>query len=93
MLREGFAEVYHLQGGILKYLEEVPPEESKWEGECYVFDDRVTVNHSLEPGSYVMCHGCGQPLTAEDLESPKYEYGVSCRHCSDTLTDRQTCRI
>ena len=89
MLREGFEKVYHLKGGILKYLEEVPEEKSKWQGECYVFDERVSVNHALEPGAYSMCHGCGRPLSEEDTRSKKYERGVSCPNCFDSLTDEQ----
>ncbi len=81
MLKQGFQEVYHLKGGILKYLEEVPEEQSSWEGECYVFDNRVAVNHSLEPGSYELCFACRRPLSPEDKESPEYEPGVSCHHC------------
>ena len=89
MLEQGFEEVYHLRGGILKYLEEVPDTETTWEGECYVFDDRVSVTHSLEPGSYSMCHGCGRPIHDEDLESDKFELGVSCPKCYDELTEQQ----
>ena len=80
---QGFEEVYHLQGGILKYLEEVPKEETLWEGECYVFDDRVAVNHDLEKGSYDMCHACRLPITEEDQKHEKFELGVSCPHCVD----------
>ena len=82
----GFEEVYHLQGGILKYLEEVPVEESLWEGECYVFDNRVTVNHDLQPGAYEMCFACKRPLSPEEMASPHYEQGISCPHCYDELT-------
>ena len=89
MLEHGFEEVYHLRGGILKYLEEVPDSDTTWEGECYVFDDRVSVNHSLEPGSYQMCHGCGRPIHEADLSSDKYELGVSCPACYDELTEEQ----
>lgn len=93
MLGEGFEEVYHLQGGILKYLEEVPPDESIWEGECFVFDNRVAVNHQLEKGRYDQCHGCRHPITDEDKHSGKYEVGVCCPHCFDTLTDDQKLRF
>ena len=93
MLGEGFEEVYHLQGGILKYLEEVPPEDSIWEGECFVFDNRVAVNHRLEKGRYDQCHGCRHPITDEDKHSGKYEVGVCCPHCFDTLTDDQKLRF
>ncbi len=77
----GFTEVYHLQGGILKYLEEVPPEESLWEGECFVFDERVAVDHALQPGHYTQCHACRAPLSEADLESRYYTAGVSCPYC------------
>jgi UPF0176 protein len=93
MLNEGFAEVYHLQGGILKYLEDVPPAESIWEGECFVFDNRVAVNHQLEKGRYDQCHGCRHPITEEDKHSGNYEVGVCCPHCFDSLTDDQKLRF
>ena len=86
LLNQGFEEVYHLKGGILKYLEEIPPEESLWEGECFVFDHRVTVTHGLEKGAHDMCLGCGHPITQEDKLSSQYEYGISCPHCFDDLT-------
>ncbi|MGD7069007.1 rhodanese-related sulfurtransferase [Acetobacter sp. AAB5] len=78
---EGLDEVYHLQGGILKYLETVPEAESLWRGECFVFDQRVTVGHGLKPGELELCHACRTPITAEDKASPKFETGVSCPHC------------
>ena len=81
MLAEGFDTVYHLQGGILKYLEEIPPESSKWNGECYVFDRRVAVGHGLTTGRYGMCFCCGYPMTEADKTNPLYEDGVSCAHC------------
>lgn len=93
MLNEGFEEVYHLQGGILKYLEEVPPQESAWEGECFVFDNRVAVDHRLEKGRYDQCHGCRHPITEEDKQSGHYEAGVCCPHCFGTLTDDQKLRF
>ncbi|MBA4502548.1 oxygen-dependent tRNA uridine(34) hydroxylase TrhO [Marinobacterium marinum] len=86
---QGFDEVYHLEGGILKYLEEVPEEQTMWEGECFVFDNRVSVNHSLEKGDYDQCHACRMPITEDDKASDKYQKGVSCPHCHDRLTDRQ----
>lgn len=89
MLKQGFEEVYHLKGGILKYLEEVPEEESLWQGDCYVFDNRVAVNHKLEQGDYGMCHGCRLPISAEDRESEFYQEGVCCPRCHDKLTDEQ----
>ncbi|MER3493052.1 MAG: hypothetical protein C4323_12395 [Mastigocladus sp. ERB_26_2] len=93
MLAQGFQEVYHLKGGILKYLEEVPSEESLWEGECFVFDERVAVSHGLEPGSYEMCVGCGHPISEADKNSPKYEEGISCPHCFDSLTPEKRERL
>lgn len=81
--QQGFEEVYHLKGGILKYLEEVPKEETKWQGECFVFDNRVTVNHDLEQGNYDQCHACRMPVTEQDKLSEKYQQGVSCHYCYD----------
>lgn len=78
---EGLDEVYHLHGGILKYLETMPEEESLWQGECFVFDQRVTVGHGLKPGTLELCHACRAPLTPEDRQSPLYEAGASCPHC------------
>ncbi len=93
MLNEGFEEVYHLQGGILKYLEEVPVEQSTWEGECFVFDNRVAVDHQLQKGQYDQCHGCRHPITEEDKQSGNYEKGVCCPHCFDALTADQRSRF
>ncbi len=87
-LREqGFDEVYHLKGGILKYLEEIPPSESLWHGECFVFDNRVSVNHALEKGSYDQCHACRRPITDAEKASDKYQPGVSCPACYDDKSD------
>ena len=85
-MKQGFSEVYHLKGGILKYLEEVPERESLWEGECFVFDERVAIKHQLEIGSYEMCLGCGYPISETNKASHKYEEGVSCPDCYDSLT-------
>lgn len=90
---QGFDEVYHLKGGILKYLEEVPQEETMWDGECFVFDERVTVNHQLEKGQYDQCHACRLPITEEEKQSEKYQKGVSCPHCYDKLTEEQRQRF
>ncbi len=90
---QGFEEVYHLEGGILKYLEEVPAEQSMWEGECFVFDDRVTVNHQLEKGDYDQCHACRLPITEQDKQSPLYQKGVSCPHCYDQTSEEQKQRF
>lgn len=89
----GFEEVYHLQGGILKYLEEVPQEESLWEGECFVFDDRVTVDHQLQKGRYDQCHACRFPITEDEKAHPLYQQGVSCSRCYDSLTVEQKQRF
>ena len=93
MLNEGFEEVYHLQGGILKYLEEIPAEDSCWEGECFVFDNRVSVDHALEKGQYDQCYGCRHPITEQDKLSPRYAKGVSCPGCYDKLTEDQKSRF
>ena len=85
--QQGFDEVYHLQGGILKYLEQVPETDSMWKGECFVFDNRVSVNHALEKGSYDQCHACRLPITENDKTSQKYQPGVSCPACFDTRAE------
>ena len=92
LLDRGFKEVYHLKGGILKYLEEVPPEESMWEGECFVFDERVTVTENLEPGNYDLCYACGHPISEADKQSPKYSEILSCPHCFDRLNSKKIAR-
>lgn len=89
MLTEGFDEVYHLKGGILKYLEKVPVEEQKWDGECFVFDNRVAVDNQLNVGHYDMCHACRMPITEEDKQRDEYEQGVSCHHCHEKISDEQ----
>ena len=89
MLEQGFEEVYHLQGGILKYLETVPEEESLWQGECFVFDQRVAVKHGLEVGEFDQCYACRMPLSPAELESPQYTAGISCPHCYDSLTEEK----
>lgn len=86
---EGVDDVCHLKGGILKYLETVPEEQSLWRGECFVFDQRVSVGHDLAPGSYDMCHACRRPLTEEDKAAPEYMEGVSCPACHDAHSERQ----
>lgn len=87
--QQGFDEVYHLQGGILKYLETVPAQESQWEGECFVFDQRTTLAHGNAPGSHQLCHACRHPLSPEDMASQDYVAGVSCPRCRHTLTEAQ----
>jgi UPF0176 protein len=86
MLAEGYDEVYHLKGGILQYLEDIPEEESLWDGECYVFDHRVSVAHGLKEGTYDYCYGCGFPVNAEDKNHEAHEEGICCRRCVDDLT-------
>jgi UPF0176 protein len=93
MLEQGFDEVYHLQGGILKYLEEVSEKDSLWHGECFVFDERVSVDHALLPGSHVLCHACRQPVSDQERASPDYEEGVSCPRCIGTLSERKLCAV
>jgi UPF0176 protein len=92
MLQQGFDEVYHLKGGILKYFEEVPAEQSRWNGECFVFDNRVTVRHDLAPGSFDQCHACRHPISAAEKASAQYEEGVSCPRCYDNLPEKTRLR-
>ena len=87
LLQQGFENVHHLQGGILRYLEEIPEERSSWQGECYVFDQRVSVNHQLQPGSYSLCHACGLPVSPAQRLEPSYREGISCPHCIDRFSD------
>ena len=89
----GFENVYHLRGGILKYLEDVPEQESSWRGECFVFDNRVTVNHQLEQGNYDQCHACRMPITEADKQSQYYRQGVSCPYCYDKHSRQQEQRF
>jgi UPF0176 protein len=89
LLSQGFENVYHLQGGILKYLEEIPAAQSQWEGECFVFDDRVAVTHGLEPGTHQLCWGCGNPISQSDLTDLDYEPGICCPRCYATITPEQ----
>jgi UPF0176 protein len=86
---QGFDQVYHLQGGILKYLEVVSPAHSRWQGECFVFDERVSVVHGLQPGTLELCRSCRQPVTDQDKASPLFVQGVSCHRCHDSKTDAQ----
>lgn len=91
--QQGFNDVYHLQGGILKYLEEVPAEDSLWQGECFVFDERVAVDHSLKKGKYDQCHACRFPITEQDKQSDNYLPGVSCPRCYDKTSAEQRQRF
>ena len=89
MKMQGFEEVYHLQGGILKYLETVSEADSLWQGECFVFDQRVAVKHGLSVGEFDQCYACRMPLSPEELQSPNYTPGISCPHCNDSLTEEK----
>jgi UPF0176 protein len=89
MLELGFEEVYHLQGGILKYLEEMPAQKNQWDGECFVFDTRVAVDRDLAEGGYVQCHACRRPLSTEEMASPDYQEGVSCPKCINDLDEER----
>lgn len=89
MKEQGFENVFHLEGGILKYLEQIPEQESRWEGECFVFDERVSVGHGLQPGKFEFCRSCRHPLSPDDKASEHYVLGVSCPHCHDLKTPAQ----
>ena len=93
MLQEGFAEVYHLEGGILKYLEVVPAPSSRWQGDCYVFDQRMAVGPGLSTGQYVMCFSCGEALTEADKSHAQFEEGVSCSWCCNKTSDADKARF
>lgn len=90
---EGFEQVYHLQGGILSYLEQVPEDESQWQGDCFVFDERVAVGHGLKPGRYHLCRACRTPISPEEMTSEQYVPGQSCPHCYGTKTEEQQRRF
>jgi UPF0176 protein len=89
MMSEGFDEVYHLEGGILKYLEEVDSQESLWQGECFVFDQRVAIKHGLEVGNFDQCYACRYPLSQDDMKSNKYTPGISCPYCFNLHTPKK----
>ncbi len=93
LIQEGFPDVYHLEGGILKYLEDVSPEKSLWNGECFVFDQRVSLGHDLLPGSHRMCHACGLPVSPEDLKKSTYIKGLQCEGCVEKYTDADRARF
>ena len=93
LLGEGVAEVFHLKGGILKYLEQVPQSDSLWQGECFVFDRRVSLGHGLVQGNYDLCHACRRPLSPEDRSRPEYEEGVSCHRCAGEYSDADRARF
>ena len=88
LLKLGFKNVYHLQGGILNYLDKVPVDKSIWEGECFLFDNRIGVNHQIEKGSYSMCYGCRYPVSIEEQQSPKYKAGIHCPNCIDSIPEK-----
>ena len=91
--QRGFPQVHHLRGGILNYLEQVPEEHSRWKGECFVFDQRVALNHQLEPGQHSLCHACGLPLTPQQRQLESYIPGVQCLQCRDRFTDADRARF
>ena len=93
MINEGFDEVYQLDGGVLKYLKEVEEDKNLWEGECFVFDERVTVNKNLERGDYYQCFGCRRPLSKIDLQSDHYVKGVSCHMCYQSSSEEDKSRF
>ncbi|MBY6083111.1 oxygen-dependent tRNA uridine(34) hydroxylase TrhO [Ruegeria arenilitoris] len=93
LLGQGVEDVYHLKGGILRYLEEVPPEDSTWKGECFVFDNRVSVGHGLAEGPHQLCHGCRRPILPQDMERPEYEHGVSCHQCIHETSEADKARF
>ena len=92
LLSEGVPEVFHLKGGILKYLEDVPQQDSLWQGECFVFDERVSLGHGLVPGDYALCRACGHPLSPEDRSRPEYREGEACHHCADPAAPKRDFR-
>ena len=89
LLGEGIEQVYQLEGGILKYLENISSDESLWEGECFVFDERVSIQHGLVEGNYSMCHACRMPIDDDDIKSKKYSEGISCPHCYATHSEER----
>ena len=91
--KKGFKNVYQLKGGILNYLKNVKKKESLWKGECFVFDNRISLKHGLMPGTYSICSGCRMPISQKDKISKKYEVGVSCPRCHDKLTKKQKSRF
>jgi len=93
MKEQGFDQVYHLEGGILKYLEKVPKDQSLWQGECFVFDNRVAVDQDLKRGSYDQCHACRMPITEQEKNLDSYQEGLSCHHCYGILSEEQKQRF
>ena len=93
MLNKGYKKLYQLKGGILNYLEKIPEKNSLWKGECFVFDNRISVKNELKEGTYELCHGCRMPLSKKDLISPKYKNGISCNYCFDNLSNEKKKRL
>ena len=93
LLGQGIEDVYHLKGGILRYLEEMPQENSSWQGECFVFDNRVSVGHGLKEGPHELCHGCRRPILPEDKLRPEFEAGVSCHNCINETSEHDKMRF
>lgn len=93
LIGQGVEDVFHLKGGILKYLEKTPEDQSMWQGECYVFDGRVSVGHGLAQGSYRSCFACGRPISDADMASPHFEYGVQCPACVDEYSEADRARF
>ena len=93
LLKEGFEGIHHLHGGILRYLEDVPVKDSRWSGECFVFDQRVALNHRLLPGVHRLCHACGMPLNPDERQSLSYVRGVQCSYCKDRYTEKDRARF
>ena len=91
--KKGFKKFFQLKGGILNYLKKIKKKNSMWKGECFVFDNRVSVKHDLKVGSYMICSGCRSPISLKDKKSKKYEEGVSCNRCKDKLTSDQITRF
>ncbi len=93
LLGQGVEDVYHLKGGILRYLEEMPADDSTWQGECFVFDNRVSVGHGLVEGPHNLCHGCRRPILPEDMKRSEYEHGVSCHRCINETSEADKMRF
>ena len=91
--KKGFKNIYQLNGGILNYLKQIKEKDSLWKGECFVFDNRISLKHGLKVGTYFMCSGCRKPISPKDKKSKKYEEGVSCPNCYDSLTETQKSRF